>query len=243
MVVFLGDVHNYSKIILYCDAIELSDCDLIQVGDFGVGVDGNDMNRLKELNDYLASKNIMLHVCRGNHDDPSFFDGSFRTMFSNIDLIPDYTIKNIDNKNILFIGGATSVDRKPNKNVTDIRNKIDGTWTGRTPGVDYWENEKIVFNEEFLRTAENIDIVVTHSAPSFVQPYIQSGAEKWFDSDPTLEEELNQERNLLSDVCFILRQKNNIQNWFYGHFHFSNLEYYENIRFQQLAIMEFYELR
>jgi len=33
MVVLLGDVHNYSKIILYCDAIELSDCDLIQVGD------------------------------------------------------------------------------------------------------------------------------------------------------------------------------------------------------------------
>lgn len=243
MVVFLGDVHNYSKIPTYIDTIKLSDCDLIQVGDFGVGVDGNDLSRLKELNDYLVSKNIILHVCRGNHDNPAYFDGSFRDVFSNIDLIPDYTIKKIKDKNILFIGGAISVDRKPNKNIPDIRNKKDGTWSGRTPGVDYWKDEKIVFNEEFLRTVENINIVVTHSAPSFVEPYLQSGAEKWFESDPELEEELHLERSLLSDVCFIIKQKNNITNWFYGHFHFPSTEFHENIRFQQLAIMEFYELR
>lgn len=242
MLIFLGDVHNYSKIPRYADAIELSDCDLIQVGDFGVGVDGDDLKRLKELNDYLVLKNIILHVCRGNHDNPAYFDGSFRDVFSNIDLIPDYTVKKIQDKNILFIGGAISVDRKPNPNIPDIKS-LDGKWPGRTAGIDYWENESIVFNEDFLRNVENVDIVVTHSAPSFVEPYIKTGAEKWFESDPGLEEELHRERSLLSDVCFIIKQKNNITNWFYGHFHFPSTEFHENIRFQQLAIMEFYELR
>jgi hypothetical protein len=208
----------------------------------GIGVDGNDMSRLRELNDYLVSKNIMLHACRGNHDNPSFFNGSFRNVFSNIDLIPDYTVKNIDNKNVLFIGGATSVDRKPNSNIPDTRSN-NGVWKGRTPGVDYWEDEVVVFNEDFLRKVENVEIVVTHTAPSFVAPYIQSGAEKWFETDPNLEQELIKERNILSDICFILRQKNNLSHWFFGHFHFSSTEYFENIRFQQLSIMEFFELR
>ncbi len=126
-IALLGDVHNYSKIIQYAGAIELSDCDLIQVGDFGVGVDGNDENRLNTLNQFLVEYNIFLHVIRGNHDNPAYFTGNYRNVYSNIDFIPDYTIKQIQNRNILFIGGATSIDRK--ETVTFPLDRVIKGWT------------------------------------------------------------------------------------------------------------------
>ena len=241
-IVLLGDVHNYSKIIQYAGAIELSDCDLIQVGDFGVGVDGNDENRLNTLNQYLVEYNIFLHVIRGNHDNPAYFTGDYRNVYSNIDFIPDYTIKQIQNKTILFIGGATSIDRKPNPNVPDVMSPT-GYYMGRKSGIDYWEDEILVFDEEKLRAVHGIDTVITHTAPAFVPPYLKTGAEKWWESDPTLEDELHAERAFLSDAYFILKQKNTIISWFFGHFHYHITDFYNETSFRCLDILEFYELK
>ena len=245
MIILLGDVHNYTRIIQHAGAIELSNCDLIQVGDFGVGgfdVSGSDDYRLKELNKFLIQQNIFLHVIRGNHDNPDFFKGNHRNVYSNIDFIPDYTIKQIQDKNILFIGGATSIDRKANPNVPDVMSPT-GFYRGRKIGVDYWNDEALLFEEEKLRAVRGIDVVITHSAPGFVPPYLKTGAEKWFESDPELEEEINVERRNLSDAYFILKQNNKISSWFFGHFHFHVTDYYNNTMFRCLDILEFYELR
>jgi hypothetical protein len=240
-IVLLGDVHNYSKIIRYAGAIKLSDCDLIQAGDFGVGF-GNDENRLNTLNQFLVEHNIFLHVIRGNHDDPAYFKGEHRDVYSNIDFIPDYTIKQIQNKNILFIGGATSVDRKANPKVPDLTSKT-GYYMGRIAGIDYWEDEALVFNEEFIRGVSGVDTIITHTAPTFVFPQSSLGAKVWMEFDPTLEEELHRERSILSDVYFILKQNNEIRDWYYGHFHNVNVEEYEKTKFRLLDILEFYEIR
>jgi hypothetical protein len=51
---------------------------------------------------------------------------------------------------IQFIGGAISIDR-----------------TGRKEGVSYWSDESIIYKPELI---QNVDILVTHTAPSFCHP-------------------------------------------------------------------------
>jgi len=94
-----------------------------------------------------------------------------------------------------------------------------------------------------LRSIINIDTVITHSSPSFAYPTYKIGLEKWLENDHLLEEETHRERSMLSDAYFILKQKNKIKNWFYGHFHNSNLEEFEETKFQLLDIYEIIELR
>ena len=88
---------------------------------------------------------------RGNHDDPKFFDGTYN--WSNIKLLPDYTVTVIEGKRILFIGGATSIDRLQ-----------------RIPERSWWEGEIFNLDVDKLSLYEAIDIVVTHTAPKFAYP-------------------------------------------------------------------------
>lgn len=236
MIVFLGDIHgDFDKLIKYIKIYGLENCTIFQVGDFGIGFElyKKELSRLKFLNNFLKAHDIILYAIRGNHDDPAYFKGTDSNLiFSNIVLVPDYTILNLEGKNILCIGGAISIDRKPKIN-----------YKGRKEGSTYWSDEEFVFDEEKIRTFRNIDIVVTHTAPSFVEPIFKIGAEDWFNSDITLEEELDLERNNMSNMFFILKQNNKIQNHFYGHFHFSHNDVFDGIAHKLLDIFEFSELR
>lgn len=244
MILTSGDWHGeWNTIISVLKDKNIDNCTLIQVGDFGVGFERKtkEIARLKFLNKFLKTKKINLYAIRGNHDDPAYFTGKDETLkFSNIKLVPDYSIIRIEDRNVLFIGGAISIDRKYNSSVTDF---YGNPWKGRKQGINYWADEGIVFKEDILRSIKGVDTIITHSSPAFVYPHTKIGAEKWFKNDEGLEEELHRERSSLSDAYFILKQNNEIKDWHYGHFHDSHMEEFENTKFRLLDIYEIFELR
>lgn len=242
MLTVCGDIHGeFVAFIKKIKSLDLKDCSVIQAGDFGLGFSllKKELSRLSFLNSFLSARNIQLYAIRGNHDNPMYFNGDKSYKFSNITLVPDYTILPIEGRNVLFVGGAISVDRKPNPKITNWGKP----WSGRKQGSSYWSDEGFVLDEEKLRAMTGVDTVITHSAPSFLAPTLKIGAEDWFESDPTLEAELDKERSDLSNMHFILAQKNNVLTWCYAHFHFSNLEIIENTKYKLLDIYEFYEIR
>jgi len=132
MIVTTADWHGeWNKVIREIKRLELSDCTIIQVGDFGIGFEKpeKELRTMQYLNATLESNNIKLYAIRGNHDDPAYFDGTYKV--GNIELLADYTILNIEGKSILCVGGAISVDRSPNPEVPNMYGK---PWKGRKLG-------------------------------------------------------------------------------------------------------------
>lgn len=243
MIVVSGDWHgDWKAVIKEIKRLDLRDCTIIQVGDFGVGFCSmkKDLRALDYLNATLKPRNIKLYAIRGNHDNPIYFDGSM-PFVGNISLLPDYSVITIDGQNILCVGGAISIDRKPNSKIVGFDGK---PWKGRKEGVNYWSNEAFVLKPEWYLHLKNIDIVITHSAPDFCEPRIKSGLSKWAVSDPGLIEECAKERNDLSKMFDALKSQGcPMKHWFYGHFHYYKKEEHFDTEFVLLDINQFYEVR
>jgi predicted phosphodiesterase len=221
--ILLGDIHGDFQTIVNFSRKNKSDDPkhLIQVGDFGAGFGIHFIDDMSYLNEQLRDANITLYVVRGNHDNPNFFNGEFE--WSNIKLLKDYTVMSIEGKRILFVGGAISIDRLQ-----------------RIEGITWWRDEVLNFNSELLETFEGIDVVVTHSAPNFVFPKSFNQLVMSFAAyDSNLLEDLTYERELLNQMYSILIKKNNIKDWFYGHFHRTMSETYQNTVFNLLGVQHF----
>lgn len=84
--------------------------------------------------------------------------------------IPDYTILQACNHNILCVGGAISIDRQMRLQWMDIRPEREA----------YWIDEAPVYNPMALDSLSEqgvkIDTVVSHTAPSFLRVANQT----WF---------------------------------------------------------------
>lgn len=228
MIKFLGDIHgNFQPIVAVCLNNETKEpISLIQVGDFGAGFHYDFEEKMDYLNEILVEHNVKLFVMRGNHDDPKFFNGDYTSTWSNINFIQDYTTLFIEGKHILFIGGAISIDRLQ-----------------RQRNISWWEDEVFVADLEKAAKCSNVDIVVTHTAPSFSFPtgfnwLVHSFAA----NDHTLLHELTIERCKVDDVYNEIMKNNKVEKWFYGHFHTSNKERRDDVDFILLGINEVYSL-
>lgn len=108
--IFLGDIHgNYNTILDLLLNYNIEDSVIIQVGDFGLGFKSelNDVVELSFLDERLKQYNTVLYAIRGNHDNPYFWtDKKYENYFSNINLVKDYSVINIEDLNILMIGGG-----------------------------------------------------------------------------------------------------------------------------------------
>lgn len=183
---FIGDTHeDFVGLMAKIKWLNIKNSSLIQVGDFGLGFRSlnDDMILIKKMNNFLLRSSNHLYVIRGNHDDPSFFDGSINR--SNIHLLPDYSVINLEGKTLLLAGGAISIDR-----------------TIRRAGLNFWPKE--IFNLDHAKLTslilmnERLDIIVTHTAPSFVLPQtFDSIVYTYAKKDTTLLEELELERKRL----------------------------------------------
>ena len=193
----LGDHHGffgefYEKI----DKFNIKDCILIHVGDGGEGFvkpTSKQMRQFRHCNNFFKARNILYKSIRGNHSDPLYFDG--RVKLSNFELLPDYHTEILNGEKFLFVGGAISVDRKI-----------------RREGVSYWRNEGFVLDES---KAVKCDVLITHSAPSWIGPDDFSDIQGWIDRDVHLTDELTQKRrdhNKLYKLCKPNRA-------YMGHFH------------------------
>lgn len=203
---FLGDIHHeFREIGFYIkERYKIENADIIQVGDFGAGFYKiNYYNtELKRLNEILKKLNNKMYVIRGNHDDPSFFDGSWK--LSNLELIPDNTVLELEDESIFCLGGAVSVDR-----IRRIKDGHDG----------YWENEKIAPDWEKIKKLRGLTGIVAHSCPDFAPPIRKSNIEFALKNDSSLLADLNEERDTLTKVFHELALTNNLSFWCYGHFH------------------------
>ena len=240
MIIILGDIHgNFKTLVHKIESMGISNCHIIQVGDFGIGYEfrQKDIENLKIINEFLSSKDITMYVIRGNHDDPSFFNGDW--VMDNLKLLPDYTSMDIEGKKFIFIGGAISMDRKINKS-NNLHYSIKG--------IDkkcYWEGETLVYNSEITKSIKDVDVVITHTAPEWCFPHgVDASIVNYYaQSDMSLKSDLLLERSLMSNIFLDLMGNNEIKNHFYGHFHMSKSEIINGINHHLIDQWEFYQIR
>ena len=244
----LGDIHcDFSVIASWIVNNTITNSIIIQVGDFGIGFNNNQADYLKQLDFVVGSHENKLIVIRGNHDNPSCFAENNNVNVSifgrqgeldasdlqeairnlkHIQLLPDYTVLNINDEKWLFVGGAISIDRKH-----------------RSLGSSYWMDEIFVYDEQRASEFEGIDRVVAHTSPDFCPPvkfgYIVYAFAK---DDNHLLEELKYEREQVTKLFAKLKEKNNLKGWMNGHFHDSSHMYHGSTEFICLNINEFKQI-
>jgi hypothetical protein len=243
---FIGDTHGIRPIFNIIDRHKLENQNLIHVGDLGLGflLIQNDVANLKLLDEMLIETNNQLYVIRGNHDNPIFWDkskGLNLPKFHNLHLVEDFSLIKIEDKNVLFAGGAISIDRRPR--MDDI------------PHPSWWKDEVFKYDEEklkfLLHDERPVDIVVTHSAPDYCHPvgsdnylvnqYAVMEKQHGLDLHAELAEERAEISRFANDL--ILHYGRKPTHWFYGHFHSTKKTKVGKMTYQLLNINELYEVK
>lgn len=129
----------------------------------------------------------------------------------------------------LFVGGALSIDKK---------------YSGLTEGFDYWDDEKFIYDEEKIKNAIGVNVVLTHTAPNFADPLINNDfAKKCIEGNPILEHQMIQERELVTNLYDKLSENNFIKLWVYAHFHNTNISHINGTTFLLLNVNEFRKVK
>lgn len=250
-----GDVHGrLSELVYYLKTMKITNSVVIIAGDIGLGFEKKQhyvhLYNAK-MKKYLEENDVYIICVRGNHDDPSFFNTNDKIKTKNFIPVSDYTVLNFYNlcsdkkyelnHSVLCIGGATSIDR-----VTRMFHDYEKAkkFKGKYPPRTYWENEHPVYNEELINELKenniNIDVIVSHTCPSFTFPTSKTGIDYWCIIDPSLEKDLFIERNIIDSIYYkLIEDGHNIKKWYYAHYHTSNKEIVNNISFTLLNCIEY----
>ena len=244
-ILYLGDLHgNFNLIHQYVKEYGIKDAHIIQVGDFGVGFALLDKERraLSMFHDLFVKNNVIVWAIRGNHDFKPYFDND-PFGFSNIRLVPDYTVLDLEGKKILCVGGAVSVDREWRYTGAQRRGEFE-----IKPGQSWWKDEVFVLEKEKLVDLKGINIVVTHTCPSYCPPDNTFGFGPFVEGiirdtgDVGLKTDLNVERQAMNELFHYLKiNGNNVENHYYGHFHKSEVQNYDGIVHRMLGVGELWE--
>lgn len=164
-IILVGDIHGkFQTLKDKIEAINISDCVIIAVGDIGIGFGNKQQTEtlIEALDVWFQNRNILFLGIAGNHDHRSgYFDGSIN--LSNFKLLQDYTYATIQGKRWGFVGGAISIDR-----------------CDRVKNVSYWEDEAFILREDLIQPC---DVLVTHSVPWWLGPYDKQGIKYWLDKE------------------------------------------------------------
>lgn len=228
----LGDIHgNFELAQQRIVKQNLHNAVIIQVGDFGVGYQSflDELKAMDKFNALLKQRNTFMYVIRGNHDNPTYFQGVAPRALdqSHITFVADYSVLELNQQRFLLVGGALSIDRK-------LHNEGEG----------YWQAEEFVYNKAAISAQTHIDVVVTHSAPNFAPPTQFSELVYSFaEHDPDLIKDLIQERALLTQMYeqLALEPSNRLSHWFYGHFHASKRAQHKSTQMVLVAMNELLE--
>jgi len=238
--ILLGDLHgNFEHVKWMIKNKNITDNVIIQVGDFGAGFisEARQVEVFQLLNKFLKLRNITMYAIRGNHDDPAYFQGNHQ--YSNLKLMPDYSVLELEDHKIVMIGGAVSIDRKPRLANDTINAKYGSSQKS------YWFDELVVKDDDKLAQISGCDVLVTHTAPEWCIPVNKIGfgslVESFANDDPDLLNDLKVERKLMSDIFNTIQKQNFIKNHFYGHFHRSNLGENLGCLHHLLGINELYQ--
>ena len=221
--VVIGDIHGNFKHI-WSKIKKITDSYIVFAGDVGLGFakDVYYQEKFSYWDIKLQENRSKVFFLRGNHDNPNYWKDE-KLKFTNVKLAKDYDTLQIGDKKVLFLGGATSIDR-----------------TSRTEGKDYWKDEAFELDVSKVSHLRDITHVISHNSPTFVYPYgFNSFVEQWFDYDYTLRRDLIKERSDISKIYYLLKTSGNpLKHWLYGHFHQSNAEIVDGTHFRLLNINE-----
>lgn len=230
----------------------INHCVIILAGDVGLGgrSDVHHLADYEDLNNFLLERHIKCYMVRGNHDDPSYFNEE-KINFTNVKAIPDYSVITVGDDHILCVGGGISIDRRYRiaeyEGRLNLARKYHPYLTEdelrRVCVPSYWENEMPVFDEEKLNEINelglNISYVVSHTAPKFCFKNDKDGIARWIEQDPTLNEDLDIERETMTLIYNKLKEDNHLLlKWVYGHFHVHNVEFIDNTYFITLGNLD-----
>jgi hypothetical protein len=246
---YLGDIHgNFNVIHQYVKMYDIKDAHIIQVGDFGVGFNtfAKEKRMLEAYHPLLVKNNVTVWAIRGNHDYKPYFDND-PFGFTNIKLVPDYTVLNLEGNKILCVGGAVSVDRE----FRYTKKQKLGIFENDTLGVEsWWPDELFVLDVDKVKDLKDINIVVTHTCPDYCPPDNSFGFGPFVENiirqtgDVDLKTDLLLERNQVTELFHILKLNgNNVEYNYYGHFHKSDTITMYGTKHRLLGVGELWEER
>jgi len=245
---FIGDIHGeFNSLQGLMKKTNFKDTAYIVAGDIGLGFNKKEYYSqiFNKLTKTASKLNCEFIFTRGNHDDKKYFDKRLinRKCFKTV---PDYSVIQTPNHNILCIGGAISVDRtyrqmvlKENALKYSMHHACTPNEAEKLCQQVYWEDEPCYYDEDKLSQLKlnniNIDIVCTHTCPSFTKPFGKENIGYWLSKDENLERDIDNEREVMDKVYNKLKSDGHkLDMWFYGHFHYHNVQFVDNTKFVML---------
>lgn len=238
--VISGDIHgDFIALVDMLRQTDIHDALVVVAGDCGFGFHSIEYYTqiYRQVLRHLQAYNLYIIMLRGNHDNPSYFNGDKRITYERWQTVSDYTVLQACNHNILCVGGAISIDRQMRLRWMDLRPEYE----------TYWIDESPVYNpivlDSLLEQGIKIDTVVSHTAPSFCELQTKRGLSSWCLKDSALWNDATQERQTMDDIyAHLLRDKHPLKHWYYGHFHQTWHSHMAGINYTLLDIMELQEL-
>ncbi len=253
-IVVCGDIHgDYEALVCKCCVqYSMTDTLIVVAGDCGFGFKRPDYYEdiYQKVSSRLAKANNWIVFIRGNHDNPAYFDGR-QVNYKRWKAVPDYSVLKACGHTVLCIGGAVSVDRKWRKermimerHLNNDSYKVDSD-NPFAPGL-FWPDERPVYNDERLKAIDRqyaIDVVISHTAPSFCEMVSRINIQDWLIKDKGLLDDVKNERKVMDDIhAYLYAHSHPLQQWYYGHFHESWHGEIDGIKYQMLDIMQLHKL-
>lgn len=203
----------------------------IVIGKTRIGVTNNyedEMKRFQYLNEFAKKCEILIGFIRGNSDNPDFFN-KMPLVLSNVFTIQDYTLIKTGKYNFVACGGGISFDKKwkiKNKeNILSLNTKIKFN--------EYFDNENFVYDSEkineIINCEDKIDGFITFRG---ILNKNDEGFKYWTDDDKDLSDEIQKERDIITSLYKLLKEKKNITWWLSCNSH-------DEIKVKEKGIFEF----
>ena len=217
-----GDTHSESVVYEIISTRIPNGSDYLHIGDVSLGFGNLDyaINNAKawidKINKLCAKLDVRCYLTRGNHDNPDVwkFDNESHVFFlqsGDVGVFPN-------GKRALLVGGGISVDR-----------------IVRTAGTSYWKNEIT----PTLDNVEKCDIMFSHDCPAHFNHPTRTlhRSYGWYvDRDPTLLEESEAQRLVMSDIA----NRSEVKIIFGGHFHNTMSQNIDGVYYRCLDINELF---